>query len=56
MDTKKKKETIKETFFKLLGESVKTLLPSKDEKAESQTSDDYNDKQTHQHKVEDAED
>lgn len=56
MDSKKKKETLKESFFDLINKAIQPLVPSKDEKAEPQTSDDYNDKQTRQRKAEDAED
>ncbi len=41
MNSKKKEETLKETFFNLLGKSIQPLVPEGDETKESQTSDDY---------------
>jgi hypothetical protein len=56
IDGKTSITTTAERFFKLLNKAIQPLVPSDDEKAESQTSDDYTDKRTRQHKAEDAED
>lgn len=46
----------KNSFFYLLNKALKPAYPSEDKKAESQTSDDYNDTRTRRHKVAGAED
>ena len=42
----------KDSFFELLSRAIQPVYPSNDETKESQTSGDYNDKQTRQHKAE----
>lgn len=51
MNTKKNKHkrTIKDKFFDLLNKAIQPLVPEGDETQESQTDDNYTDKQTHQH-------